>query len=493
MNPSAGEITNMTVPWLLQDLRTGKKSGTLVFTREAEVKKVYLREGDILFASSNLKDDRLGEFLLRQGKIDKAQFDKSSETVVKTGKKLGAVLFEMGLLTSQDLVAQVKLQIKEIILRLFCWRNGSYQFDDGPLPLAEIIPLNMSTGDLIIEGVRSLDWQAVRKSLPPLKTIIRPSSNPSDLFQNAHLDHDQRTLLSLVDGGKNMEELCSLSRIGDFNALKAIYALLALRMTETGEIKSEEDMKFRHDAVQEAVGTEERDAARPEAAADVSVTKEMIQDAYASLERMNHYEVLGVGRAATPQEIKKAFLWHAKLYHPDRHFDPGMSDMKEKLDALFARIHDAYETLSSQTRRQAYNIDLASGGNAEKQARQQKPDNKNAALIQFKEGMKQYNIGNFWGADEAFQWALRLDPDEHEYVFHRGLSLSRMPRRGHEAEEYFLKALEMAPKQIEYYLELGNFYARSGVKEKALSVLQDALKLDANSEKIKTAIKKAGG
>src|SRR3990172_3798784 len=89
MIPLSGDIKDMTVPWLLQDLRTGKKTGTAVMTRDREIKKIFLQDGDVLFASSNLNEDRLGEFLLRTGKITEAQFAAASETVIKTGKKLG--------------------------------------------------------------------------------------------------------------------------------------------------------------------------------------------------------------------------------------------------------------------------------------------------------------------------------------------------------------------------------------------------------------------
>jgi tetratricopeptide (TPR) repeat protein len=78
-------------------------------------------------------------------------------------------------------------------------------------------------------------------------------------------------------------------------------------------------------------------------------------------------------------------------------------------------------------------------------------------------------------------------------VFRRGLTLARVPRRGHEAEDYFVKAIEMAPNKIEYYLELSSFYMRTGLKAKALALLQDALKRDPLSPKINEAIKKAGG
>ena len=263
MIPSNGDIKDMTLPWLFQDIRTGKVTGTAVFINDSEIKKVYFKNGDILFAASNLEEDRLGEFLLRTGKITKAQFDRSSDVVIKTGKKLGSVLFEAGVLTSHDLVAQVKLQVKEIILKLFCWRVGRYQFDDGPLPVTEIIPLHISTGDLIIEGVSGLDWKVVRKALPPLTTIIRPASDPSVLFQNAHLGQDQRDVFSLIDGNKSIQDLCGLSGIGDFNTLNAIYVLLALRMVETGEIKAEDDKKFVNEVVRDTVAAKEKAAEAP--------------------------------------------------------------------------------------------------------------------------------------------------------------------------------------------------------------------------------------
>jgi curved DNA-binding protein CbpA len=490
----AGDIKDMTIPWLFQDLRKEKKTGTVVVIRDGEVKKIFFKDGDILFASSNLNEDRLGEFLMRTGKITGVQFDKASEAVIKTGKKLGAILFGMGILTAQDLVSQVRLQVKEIIIKIFSWRSGGYRFDGSPLPVSEIIPVHMSTGDLIIEGIRNLDWNSVRKSLPSIKSILRTSTDPSLLFQSVQLDQDQRTVFSLIDGAKSIQEVCILSGIGDFNTLKAIYALLALRMVVTGEIKTAEG-KVVSAFVRETVVVDVKKD-KNNAAPEKPVTKETIQNAFDLLGRQNHYEVLELDHGATALEIKKAYFHMAKRYHPDRHFEPEMSGMKEKLEALFSRIHDAYGALSSETTRDQYDIDLASGAERarkEEKAHQGISASRETARAQYHEGIKQYNQGNFWGAEEAFEWAMRLDPGNAEYLFRRGLTLAHIPRRGHEAEEHLVGAIEKAPNKSEYYLELGNFYARSGLKEKALTAYQNALRHDPNSDKIKKAIHKISG
>ena len=63
--------------------------------------------------------------------------------------------------------------------------------------------------------------------------------------------------------------------------------------------------------------------------------------------KRDYYEVLGVARGASEDELKKAYRRLAKQYHPDTNKEPGA-------DARFIEINEAYETLSDPQKRSVY-------------------------------------------------------------------------------------------------------------------------------------------
>ena len=65
-------------------------------------------------------------------------------------------------------------------------------------------------------------------------------------------------------------------------------------------------------------------------------------------DKRDYYEVLGVSRGASDDEIKKAYRKEAKKYHPDLH--PG----DKEAEAKFKEINEAYEVLSDSDKKARY-------------------------------------------------------------------------------------------------------------------------------------------
>ena len=81
-------------------------------------------------------------------------------------------------------------------------------------------------------------------------------------------------------------------------------------------------------------------------------------------EKRDYYEVLGLKKGASEDEIKKAFKTMARKYHPDLH--PDDKEAAEK----FKEVNEAYEVLSDSEKRARYDqfghagVDPNYGGSA---------------------------------------------------------------------------------------------------------------------------------
>ena len=63
----------------------------------------------------------------------------------------------------------------------------------------------------------------------------------------------------------------------------------------------------------------------------------------------DYYEILGVSKEATPEEIRKAYKRLALKWHPDKHVDD-----KKEAEEKFKEIAEAYSVLSDPDKKREY-------------------------------------------------------------------------------------------------------------------------------------------
>jgi hypothetical protein len=132
------------------------KSGFLYFSHADHAKAVYLHRGEVVFASSNLKVDRLGECLLRAGVVTLAQL-REAERLHHPPARFGLVFVERGVLTPRELWHGVKYQVEEIVRSLFAYTQGTVYFWEGEVQPDNVVRLSLPTRRLVAEGVQRRD------------------------------------------------------------------------------------------------------------------------------------------------------------------------------------------------------------------------------------------------------------------------------------------------------------------------------------------------
>ena len=117
---------------------------------------------------------------------------------------------------------------------------------------------------------------------------------------------------------------------------------------------------------------------------------------------MNYYEILGVGRNASAQEIKKAYRRLAKKWHPDLNRDNA-----EVAGQKMRELNIAYDTLSSEVSRFNYDkkldAEFAKAFGAKKTAPKVSKSSSN----------KKVNVSGIHGGFESF---FGFNPSTHEIV-----------------------------------------------------------------------------
>ncbi len=84
-----------------------------------------------------------------------------------------------------------------------------------------------------------------------------------------------------------------------------------------------------------------------------------VAEAHREIEQRDYYALLGVEEKADKKAIKRAYYELAAVFHPDRYFRKRLGSFKVQMEAVFARLTIAHETLSVAETRSDYDAYLS--------------------------------------------------------------------------------------------------------------------------------------
>jgi hypothetical protein len=229
-----GNLSRIQLPDVLSFVSMIRGTGKLVMRNASLERTILWRDGEIIFASSNAPEHSLGQFLLRNGKIDQQQYEDSKRRVTAQTRH-GKLLVQMGALSPKDLWWGVKNQVLEIIYSLFGWQEGTFSFFDTVEEMAaERIVLHINTPSVIMEGIRRLDETAhIREKITSLELVFGKVAGAAPNFRELDMSDAEIAIYNNIDGKLNIRELTGKSDLTEFEVTRILFQLLSARLIET--------------------------------------------------------------------------------------------------------------------------------------------------------------------------------------------------------------------------------------------------------------------
>jgi len=251
-----GTIRDFGLPDIFQLIGLQRKTGLLTLRSEKETVTVTFENGMVVMADSSAKrlEDRLGNVLVKQGKLPKERLDEALQTQRATLQRLGHILLTNNSITGKDLKDALQVQVAQIVFKVFRWRDGDYHF--APTETVDYDRDNftpMSADFILMEGIRMVDeWPIIEKKIPSMDIVFRAAVDPSMVeigggedgadealaglgegkrpggtsSNRVRLTMEEERVYRRVDGTRTVQAVIDATGLGEFEVCRTLFDLL---------------------------------------------------------------------------------------------------------------------------------------------------------------------------------------------------------------------------------------------------------------------------
>jgi hypothetical protein len=234
----SGTITDRsTLLEIVQFIATTGWVGELIVIDGETRRSVWFEGGMVVLAMSNSPAERLGEVLYRHGALTRAQFDEAM-ALLGPSRRIGDIVVQKGWIKPNDLFAMLQKQVREIVFNALAATGGLFFFARGIDAANVPVRVALSCSGLLMEAVQRIDeWAYFREKIPDSSVVAQPVSG-----KTADGDPHAERVLAALDGRKTLDEIARSTGLGEFEATKALFALLqsgAAQLKKTSSPKAQ--------------------------------------------------------------------------------------------------------------------------------------------------------------------------------------------------------------------------------------------------------------
>lgn len=493
-----GNLREHPLAELLLEISETNLSGSIRLESEAQKVIVYLNEGAVVFAVSNMRQHRLAALFAREVKVPPEKL--AGIPKFANDLELAKVFVKKQLLTKAQTDELFVKLIKEILQTVFAWKEGEWTFS-SLARIRENINFHVDLRRILLEYARSLPRTAIVRRFKSLQESFRVKPNQPDIdFQ----PQEAFVLSRFEDGGLTVEKVKSLSGLSDFETLQVIYTLwlggllwrqgwnTAFSARKISEILSAKIVrKTQEDPTPPEPEAEAGIAAPVEAKAE-KISPEIIdeeKEQTLTLEEYlaqneaatNHYETLGVELRAKTSGIKKAYFTFARQFHPDLFHRTAEPGLHRRLQNAFSKVAQAYDTLRDPELREVYDFKLRKELERMETIAADEASSENVDMSGYaRHAAEFFEHGFTLLMDEYYEEALpylaraaHIVPDNARYHAFYGKALSYEDK--HKAEGELQAAVRLDPENPIYRLILAEFFIENKLLKRAEGELKRLL------------------
>lgn len=501
-----GKLNDQPLAELVREISAKGLSGTLRLEHERAQTAVYFGNGQVIYAASNIKTLRLREY------VTKLKLPPAKELAESNAKlsdlELAAKLTSTGLLRQKDVDALLEKLVSDVLRVALLWTDGNWEFNERAR-LNDPVRVTLDTPKLLREAAYRLPEPFVAQRFRnPSETISRSG----EVARTESFLPAEGFLLSRLDRPISLEELIALSGLREPEAQRTIYGLalsgLLTREYWQNAFRTETTKPAKQPAPTRAPETPVQTQQSDNWLA-ASVEEKDVDDFLQRLRKAtNHYEVMEVTPSAKTQQIKDVYYAMARRYHPDRFHLQSGSGQHERISSAFARVTQAYETLTDPNARAAYDQSLERSRQftASQQAQTETVDARPAddfevdmetegsaekrAEYNFREGYGALEQGRVQAAVAHLANAARLEPHVARYRAYYGRALAAEEHTRRLAENEIQSAVKLEPNNAGYRTMLAELYFDLKFHRRAQTELDRALAIDPHSSAARLLLRK---